>query len=91
MEQPRKHLKTIPLHMNNQQKYSKYTYHGGPYNRGLADSYYRRVPSPHKYLNGTYNGDKIVLSDHEEISAYWAGYKDNEEEGDFKDYGQDIL
>jgi hypothetical protein len=62
--------------------------HGGPYDRGSADSYYRRGPNPHYYLGDTYNSiriDKKEMTD-SEIAAYEAGYYDNEIAGDHKDY-----
>ena len=65
----------------------KHGWHGGPWDRGVADSYYRRAPSPHKYPNGTAREPRVVLTDDEEIQAYWAGYDDNERYGDHKDWG----
>jgi hypothetical protein len=63
--------------------------HGGPYDRGSADSYYRRGMEPHYYIAGTGSSKRIEVADMtpEEIEAYKAGYNDNEEDGDFKDYG----
>ncbi len=61
--------------------------HGSPYDRGHADSYYRRPKSPHKYPEGTYKGERITDLTPEEIEAYEAGYEDNERFGDFKDWG----
>ena len=29
--------------------------HGGPYDRGSADSYYQRGPRPHYFKGDTYN------------------------------------
>ena len=62
--------------------------HGGPYDRGSADSYYRRGFSPHYYLGGTYVSDCIGEADmtKAEIDAYRAGYDNNESLGDFKDW-----
>lgn len=63
--------------------------HGGPYDRGSADSYYRRSMDPHYYTAGTGSSTRIEEADMtpEEIEAYKAGYQANEAEGDFKDYG----
>lgn len=69
--------------------YSQYKYHGGPFDRGVCDSYYRRPPSPHKYPNGTVYDPRVVLTDPEEIAAYWAGYDENEAAQDFKDWGRE--
>lgn len=64
------------------------TKHGSPYDRGSADSYYRRERNPHWYPNGTYNEPKIGHKDMtiDEIEAYHAGYDDNEAEGNFKEW-----
>ena len=48
--------------------------HGGLYDRGSADAYYHRDPSPHWYPEGTYNGTRIVNLNHEEVAEYMAGY-----------------
>lgn len=63
--------------------------HGGPYDRGSADSYYRRGFDPHYYVGDTYRSDRVELQDMtpEEITAYTKGYNDNEADGFFKDYG----
>jgi hypothetical protein len=68
-------------------KYSQFEYHGGPYDRGSADAYYRRPRHPHKYPNGTYNGEEVTDLTDEELEAYNAGYDDQVESGDFKDWG----
>lgn len=67
---------------------STFDYHGGPFDRGMADSYYRRPRLPHKWPDGTYNGERVVggdLSD-EEVEAYEMGYEYNEWQGDHKDW-----
>lgn len=63
--------------------------HGGPYDRGSADSYYRRPFNPHFYRGATYSTEEVKLESMtaEEIVAYTAGYRDNEEAGHFKDWG----
>lgn len=60
--------------------------HGGAYDRGSADSYYRRGYTPHYYLGDTYSSDKVELADMtpEEITAYTKGYNDNEDAGNYK-------
>lgn len=65
------------------------TSHGSPFDRGGADSYYRRGFDPHWYPGGTYQGERIEMIDMspEEIVAYTKGYNENEEAGDFKDWG----
>jgi hypothetical protein len=63
--------------------------HGGPYDRGSADSYYRRGFQPHYFVGATYQSNAVTIENMtpEEIMAYKAGYDDNEEDGNFKDWG----
>ena len=62
--------------------------HGGPFDRGSADSYYRRGQSPHYYKGGTATSEKVLAEDmtKDELEAYCAGWRENEELGDFKEY-----
>ena len=62
--------------------------HGGPYDRGSADSYYYRSFNPHYFVSDTHASDKIDLKDMtaEEITAYSAGYKWNEDFGSKKEW-----
>ena len=62
--------------------------HGGPFDRGGADSYYRRGWDPHYYEGSTYQSKRIEMADMtlKEIVEYTEGYNDNEESGNFKDY-----
>jgi len=62
--------------------------HGGPFDRGSADSYYGRPYSPHYYMGSTYTSARVELSDMtaEEIVAYTAGYNENEQLGDKKQW-----
>jgi hypothetical protein len=64
------------------------TRHGSPYDRGSADSYYRRAYNPHYYVGGTGTSPRVTLKDMtpDEIVAYTAGYRDNEEMGDYKEW-----
>lgn len=64
------------------------TRHGGAYDRGSADSYYRRGAKPHLYKGATYMSDIVTEESMtaEEIEAYYAGYDDNERDGNFKDW-----
>lgn len=62
--------------------------HGGPFDRGSADSYYSRGAKPHYYVGGSYEGP-IVTEEQmtaEEVAAYYAGYDHNEQFGGKKDY-----
>jgi len=63
--------------------------HGGPFDRGSADSYYGRVPHPHHWPAGTGHGTKIERDNmsQEQIDEYYAGYEYNEMLGDRKDWG----
>jgi hypothetical protein len=60
--------------------------HGGPYDRGGADSYYGRSAVPHYFEGGTYQSKEITALTDEETKAYLAGYEDNEEHGDKKEW-----
>jgi len=65
------------------------TRHGGPFDRGSADSYYNRGAKPHYYVGDTQMSE-IITEERmtgEEIEAYYAGYDYNEESGTFKDWG----
>ena len=63
--------------------------HGGPFDRGSADSYYQRGRNPHYFVGATYSSLEITVDKmtQEEIDAYNAGYDDNEKYGDKKDWG----
>lgn len=58
--------------------------HGSPYDRGHSDAYYRREKDPHKYPEGSYNGERVTDLSPEEMEAYHAGYDGCT---DFKDFG----
>lgn len=63
--------------------------HGGPFDRGSADSYYNRGYNPHFFVEGTYTSRRFDIQDMTalQIDAYTAGYKFNEQYGDKKDWG----
>lgn len=60
------------------------TSHNSPFDRGSADSYYRRMFRPHYYIDGK-QITKDQMTPHE-IDAYRTGYKFNDAMGDFKEY-----
>lgn len=63
--------------------------HGGPYDRGSADSYYQRGFRPHYFVGATYQSEEIG-QDHmtlQECEEYAKGYRDNQASGNFKDWG----
>jgi hypothetical protein len=62
--------------------------HGGAFDRGSADSWYDRPFDPHLYRAGSYEGDRVELKDMtvEEILAYTAGYRHNEQHGGKKSW-----
>lgn len=64
------------------------TRHGGPFDRGMADSYYGRGRNPHYYVGETYMSTRLESVDmsEKEIADYNAGFDYNEELGDFKSY-----
>ena len=63
--------------------------HGGPYDRGAADSYYGRPQAPHCFVGGTYASERVPFErmTPDELAAYRTGYEDNEESGSKKDWG----
>lgn len=56
---------------------------GSPEDRGNADYYYGRMPSPHKIVDGK----EIRTLTCTEIAEYYFGYTEAETYGDRKDYG----
>jgi len=62
--------------------------HGGPFDRGVADSYYHRGYSPHYYTGETSISPRVELAEmtDAEITAYQAGYWWNEQFGDKKEW-----
>jgi hypothetical protein len=64
------------------------TRHGGPFDRGSADNYYRRSFDPHYYVGDTGMSDRVEKEDMttDELEAYAAGFKWNEKFGGKKDY-----
>lgn len=62
------------------------TRHGGAYDRGQADSYYQRGYNPHYYVGDTGSTLRVEMKDMtaQEITAYTAGFNDNEMFGDKK-------
>lgn len=65
------------------------TRHGGPFDRGSADSYYGRPLRPHYYVGGTGMSDRVEKEDmkEHEIDAYYAGYRFNDDiVQDFKEW-----
>lgn len=63
--------------------------HGGCYDRGAADSYYRRPRRPHYFKGDTYNSEEVTekYMTPKEIAVYNLGYDDNQRDGNFKDWG----
>ena len=63
--------------------------HGGPFDRGMSDSYYQRGRFPHMYVGAT--GMSELLDEEQmseaELNAYYAGFSYNENvEQDFKEH-----
>lgn len=64
--------------------------HGGPFDRGSADSYYHRGLMPHYFVGDTFNSHRIEKSEmtKRELLEYYAGYEYNETiNKDWKDWG----
>jgi len=64
------------------------TRHGGPYDRGTADAWYRRAFNPHYYVGDTHSSPKVEMAEMTaaEITAYSTGYRHGEEAGDHKEW-----
>ena len=60
--------------------------HGSLYDRGRADSYYGRAPTPHYGGVGGDSGYRVRVTDSASVAEYQAGYDDNERSGDHKDW-----
>lgn len=62
--------------------------HGGPFDRGSADSYYRRGYDIHYYVGATGSTPRIEEADmtSDQVSQYLAGYAYNEKHGDHKEW-----
>ena len=62
--------------------------HGSPYDRGSADSYYRRPRKPHYYEGDTYDSPLVEQKamTEAEIEEYYKGYDDNQRAGNFKEW-----
>ena len=61
--------------------------HGGPFDRGSADSWYSRPHNPHYFEGGTYESDPIYPPiGSAEYDAYFAGYEYNEKFGGKKEW-----
>ena len=62
--------------------------HGGPFDRGSADSWYLRPCEPHYFLGETYGSREVGRSEmtQDQIDSYIAGYEYNERFGGHKDY-----
>lgn len=62
--------------------------HGGPFDRGAADSWYHRPAKPHYYRGDTMNSPIVYREDMtaEDIEQYYAGYEWNEELGGKKEW-----
>ena len=61
-------------------------WHGSPFDRGSADSWYSRGQDPHYWPEGTYKGTRKESADMslKELRAYYSGYAYNEQYGDKK-------
>jgi hypothetical protein len=62
--------------------------HGGPFDRGTADSYYGRKRRPHFFKDGTYTSKEFHEENmtEQQVRAYNAGYEYNEKHGDKKNW-----
>ncbi len=60
--------------------------HGSLWDRGSADSYYNRGARPHWWPEGTGRGEMVTNLTEAERAEYMAGYDDNEQYGDKKNW-----
>lgn len=62
--------------------------HGGPFDRGSADSWYSRGFNPHYFKGATHQSEEVKFESmtEEEIAAYRAGYEYNEQFGGKKSW-----
>ena len=62
--------------------------HGGPFDRGAADSWYSRPRRPHFFTDATYQSMEIEerFMTKAQIAEYMAGYDWNEQFGGKKEY-----
>jgi hypothetical protein len=62
--------------------------HGGPFDRGMADSYYGRAFRPHFFIGNSNSSPEVTLSGEDpKWLEYEAGYNYNEFLGDKKNWG----
>ena len=62
--------------------------HGGPYDRGSADAYYRRDFTPHYYTGDTGSSTRVKIKESDpEYAAYLAGWNEQHAAGEYKDWG----
>jgi len=63
--------------------------HGGPYDRGCADAYYRRAFRPHYFMGGDRKDEEVDEVDMtpDQINAYRQGFYDAQDAGFEKDWG----
>ena len=66
----------------------KHARHGGPYDRGAADAYYRRKFAPHYFKGATYSSTMVEGCDMtaDELMEYEQGWDDAHAEGNYKEY-----
>lgn len=64
------------------------SWHGSPFDRGSADSWYSRGQRPHYWPEGTYKGKRVDAEEMTlaEMREYYAGYEYNEELGGKKEW-----
>jgi len=62
--------------------------HGGAYDRGAADAYYRRPFHPHYFVGGSYMSPMVKCEDMTvaEHADYYNGFYDQVASGQFKEY-----
>jgi len=72
--------------MTDYSKIEEYARHGGAYDRGAADSWYRRPRRPHYFVGGSYTSEEVTDLTPDEVAAYHQGFEDNEASGGHKEW-----
>jgi len=66
----------------------EYTRHGGAYDRGAADAWYRRPYKPHYFVGATHASEQVNEPEmtEEEVAAYKQAYDTYMASGHHKEY-----
>lgn len=71
----------VDMYLENEDLYVENKSNGSPYHQGRFDSYYNRLPKPHKWEGTT----EVFDLTEDEVLEYVLGYFENDEQ---KDWGE---